>query len=315
MPKTPPKKAAVKKTKPAPAKAQKPAAKSAPKAAAKKAPKAIVKAVAKKVIPKKAPKPVAKKAPKVIAKKAPKVVAKVAAKKPAAAPAIALKPAKPVKVEKPAKPAKAAKPVKLPVAKIETPAQQKKNAQNAADAKTVADNAAINHRRPVVSNIPVKLTPFLKVQKERLQFLRDSLLDSMAGVAKDTLRSRPEGSEGSAFGQHQADAGSDAYDKDFALSLLSQEQDALYEIEEALKRVNNGTYGTCEMSGKVIMIARLEALPFARYTVECQTELEKQRKYQKNRVPVTSLFGLTDSEEEETETEETEETPAKPQED
>ena len=302
MPKTPPKKAAVKKTKPAPAKAKKPAAKSAPKAAAKKAPKAIVKAVAKKIIPKKAP----QKAPKIIAKKASKVVAKVAPKKPVAVPAKSLKPTKPVKAQKP---------VKATAVKIETPATIKKNAQNAADAKTVADNAAINHRRPVVSNIPVKLTPFLKVQKERLQFLRDSLLDSMAGVAKDTLRSRPEGSEGSAFGQHQADAGSDAYDKDFALSLLSQEQDALYEIEEALKRVNNGTYGTCEMSGKAIIVARLEALPFARYTVECQAELEKQRKYQKNRVPVTSLFGLTDSEEEETETEETEETPAKPQED
>ncbi|MGC3989400.1 MAG: hypothetical protein QM796_06925 [Chthoniobacteraceae bacterium] len=46
---------------------------------------------------------------------------------------------------------------------------------------------------------------------------------------------------------HQADAGSDAYDRDFALSLLSQEQDALYEIDEALKRIDHGTYGVCEM--------------------------------------------------------------------
>ena len=49
---------------------------------------------------------------------------------------------------------------------------------------------------------------------------------------------------------HQADAGSDAYDRDFALSLLSQEQDALYEIDQALKRIELGTYGVCEMSGK-----------------------------------------------------------------
>jgi RNA polymerase-binding transcription factor DksA len=74
---------------------------------------------------------------------------------------------------------------------------------------------------------------------------------------------------------HQADAGSDAYDRDFALSLLSQEQDALYEIEEALKRVDAGTYGVCEMSGEKIAQARLEALPFARYTVECQAQIEK----------------------------------------
>ena len=90
--------------------------------------------------------------------------------------------------------------------------------------------------------------------------LRDSLLDLITGVSRDTLRSRAEDSEASAFGMHQADAGSDAYDRDFALSLLSQEQDALYEIEEALKRVDAGTYGICEMSGKPIPHARLEAI-------------------------------------------------------
>jgi RNA polymerase-binding transcription factor DksA len=140
------------------------------------------------------------------------------------------------------------------------------------------------------------MTPFLHKQKDRLLALRDSLLDAMAGVAKDNLRSRAEGSEASAFGMHQADAGSDAYDRDFALSLLSQEQDALYEIEEALKRIELGSYGQCEMSGKPIAQARLEALPFARYTVECQSQIEKQSRVSRARVPVTSLFGLTDDE-------------------
>ena len=141
-----------------------------------------------------------------------------------------------------------------------------------------------------------KLSPFLKKQKAKLLQLRDSLLDAMMGVSRDTLRARAEGSEASAFGMHQADAGSDAYDRDFALSLLSQEQDALYEIEEALKRIDGGTYGVCEMSGKPIPHARLEAIPFARYTVECQTLIEKQKKATRIRQPVTSLFGLTDEE-------------------
>jgi len=74
---------------------------------------------------------------------------------------------------------------------------------------------------------PRRLDAFTKAQKEKLLQLRDAMVDSMAGVAQDTLRSRAEGSEASAFGMHQADAGSDAYDRDFALSLLSQEQDAL----------------------------------------------------------------------------------------
>jgi DnaK suppressor protein len=154
-----------------------------------------------------------------------------------------------------------------------------------------------------------RLDPFTKAQKQKLLQLRDAIVDSMAGVAQDTLRSRAEGSEASAFGMHQADAGSDAYDRDFALSLLSQEQDALYEIDQALKRIELGTYGICEMSGKQIPRARLEAIPFARFTVECQSQLEKQNKASRVRQSVTSLFGLTE-EEEAPETEEEQPTPA-----
>lgn len=143
---------------------------------------------------------------------------------------------------------------------------------------------------------PVKLTGFLAKQRERLLVLKDTLLDSMNGVAKDSLRSRAEGSEASAFGMHQADAGSDAYDRDFALSLLSLEQDSLYEIDQALKRLESGAYGVCEMSGKSIPHPRLEALPFTRYTVECQADLEKRNRFNRVRQPATSLFGLGDDE-------------------
>jgi RNA polymerase-binding transcription factor DksA len=75
---------------------------------------------------------------------------------------------------------------------------------------------------------------------------------------------------------HQGDAGSDAYDRDFALSVLAKEQDALYEIEQALRRIKSGTYGNCEISEKKIPTARLEAIPFARLTVECQAQWEKE---------------------------------------
>ncbi|PYJ27746.1 MAG: molecular chaperone DnaK [Verrucomicrobia bacterium] len=155
----------------------------------------------------------------------------------------------------------------------------------------------LNHREK-------RLDPFIRKQKEKLLQLRDAMVDSMAGVAQGTLRSRAEGSEASAFGMHQADAGSDAYDRDFALSLLSQEQDALYEIDEALKRIELGTYGKCEMSGKPIPRARLEAIPFARFTVECQSQLEKQSRASRVRQSVTSLFGLTEEETREGEEEE-----------
>jgi RNA polymerase-binding transcription factor DksA len=240
-----------------------------------------------------------KPAPKAKAKKPAAVAKKPVAKKPASV--AKKKVSKPAKsssnASKPDKPSKPGKILKL----VKRVGPKAGAAPKASKTNHVEPPAPT---RPVKPLKPVVLTPFLKKQQERLLQLRDSLLDAMAGVAKDNLRSRAEGSEASAFGMHQADAGSDAYDRDFALSLLSQEQDALYEIDEALKRVELGTYGTCEMSGKAIAHARLEALPFARYTVECQSQLEKQSKVSRARVPVTSLFGLTDEEPGEKEDEE-----------
>jgi DnaK suppressor protein len=183
-------------------------------------------------------------------------------------------------------------------AKLKTvPKSVETKRQSPADEKTPSPEKPKVHPAPApASKRTGALSPFEQKQREKLLALKDTLLDSMNGVAKDSLRSRAEGSEASAFGMHQADAGSDAYDRDFALSLLSQEQDSLYEIDEALKRIENGTYGICEMCGKAIPHARLEALPFTRYTVECQAELEKRSRYQRIRQPVVSLFGLSDEE-------------------
>jgi len=239
--------------------------KKSPKSTASKAKPALKKAVKK--VPAKAAKAVKKTAPKASAKKKP--APKPAPKKKAA-------PVKAAKSVRPASPAKKAAPSKK-VAPAKKP--------------TVSKPAA---KMPLKA--PVKLTGFLAKQRDRLLVLKDTLLDSMNGVAKDSLRSRAEGSEASAFGMHQADAGSDAYDRDFALSLLSLEQDSLYEIDQALKRLETGSYGVCEISGKSIPHPRLEALPFTRYTVECQSEIEKRNRFSRVRQPVTSLFGLGDDE-------------------
>ena len=199
-----------------------------------------------------------------------------------------------------------------------TPKKKKVSSKKAGKAKPAKKvsakraHASANPRETLLgkNNREKKMSPFTRKQKEKLLQLRDAMVDSMAGVAQDTLRSRAEGSEASAFGMHQADAGSDDYDRDFALSLLSQELDTLYEIDEALKRIELGTYGICEMSNKPIPHARLEAIPFARFTVECQSQLEKQNKMSRTRQSVTSLFGLTDDEDKEGEGEESEATPA-----
>lgn len=135
-----------------------------------------------------------------------------------------------------------------------------------------APTAANGHANGSVSHS----SSFVDKQKQRLLDLRDELVDAMTGTTRDTIRNAPEGSEASGSGMHQGDAGSDAYDRDFALSVLAKEQDALYEIEQALQRIKKGAYGVCEMSGKKIPSARLEAIPFARLTVECQAQWEKE---------------------------------------
>lgn len=132
---------------------------------------------------------------------------------------------------------------------------------------------------------------FVLKQRQRLLDLRDELVDAMSGMTRDTIRNAPEGSEASGSGQHQGDAGSDAYDRDFALSVLAKEQDALYEIEQALQRIKKGSYGICEMSSRKIPQARLEAIPFARLTVECQAQWEKE--YGKRRFRPSNEVGFS----------------------
>lgn len=158
----------------------------------------------------------------------------------------------------------------------------------AAAAKKEALASAVNKN--------LRLSPFVRQQQQKLLALRDMLIGQMSGMAKDNLRSSADGGDSSAFGMHQADAGSDSYDRDFALNLLSQEQDAFHEIEEALGRVQKGVYGLCEMSGAKIPQARLQAIPFARFTIACQEELEKQEEQGQVRQPVGPLFGNSDIE-------------------
>lgn len=258
-------------------KASKPAKKAAPKKVAKKpVAKKVSKAPVKKVVAKKA-------APKKASKPAAKKVSKAPAKKTS-------KPA-PKKVAAKAAPKKALKPVK--------PSKAKGKAVANSNSRVLAQQFI---QKPKV-NKNLKLSPFLTKQHKRLLDLKDTLLDAMRGVARDNLHS---GSETSAFGMHQADAGSDAYDRDFALSMLSKEQGSLYEIDEALKRIEDGNYGICEICEKPIKHDRLEALPFTRYTVDCQAELEKRQHHNSSRPQITSLFGLTEEEAEGEEEETTE---------
>jgi RNA polymerase-binding transcription factor DksA len=107
---------------------------------------------------------------------------------------------------------------------------------------------------------------------DRLVDLHVSLAESRHELNEDALEERPT------FSTHMADAGTDEYDRDMALGMLSSEQDAIYEVEQALERISNGTYGICELTGRKIDPARLEALPWTRFTAQAEAQLEKERK-------------------------------------
>jgi DnaK suppressor protein len=74
-----------------------------------------------------------------------------------------------------------------------------------------------------------------------------------------------------------ADAATDSYDRDCALALLSSTQNALYEIEQALKRIKEGTYGVCELTQEPIEPERLKAIPWTRYCVAAQSQIEARK--------------------------------------
>jgi len=100
--------------------------------------------------------------------------------------------------------------------------------------------------------------------------LRDQLTRQRDGRARESAE------QIASYSLHMADSGTDNFDRDFALSLLSADQDALYEIDQALKRIEKNTYGICELTGKPIPPARLEAIPWTRFTVQAQAQLERE---------------------------------------
>jgi RNA polymerase-binding transcription factor DksA len=110
--------------------------------------------------------------------------------------------------------------------------------------------------------------------------LRSQIKSRIDQHAQDSLRrsNKEDSGELSSYGQHMADAGTDTFDQEFALSLLSSEQEALMEIDEAIQRMIIGTYGVCEVTGKPINKERLMAVPFTRCSVEGQEQLERQRR-------------------------------------
>jgi len=112
----------------------------------------------------------------------------------------------------------------------------------------------------------------LDAERARLNEVKDDFdVDHLTEESEDENLS-----ELSAVDQHQADVGTETFEREKDLSILEQIEAELADVEHALKRLDDGTYGTCEFDNKPIPEERLEALPAARFCVEHQAEAERQ---------------------------------------
>lgn len=107
--------------------------------------------------------------------------------------------------------------------------------------------------------------------KMRLLEMKRQLGLSLKSVSDDVKTSE----ESKGYSQHQADEGTDDFGQTISIEVSSKEQGIVRQIDRALEKIDEGTYGICDVSGEPIPIKRLEAIPYATMTVSAQEKLEK----------------------------------------
>lgn len=120
----------------------------------------------------------------------------------------------------------------------------------------------------------------LSEERERLQVLRDEVVEE-EGIGEETENENV--AELSGMDQHQADHGTEAFDRERAISLLENIEAELDDIAHALQRLDDGTYGSCEACGKAISDERLEVVPGARFCLDDQALVEGEARTARQR--------------------------------
>ena len=107
--------------------------------------------------------------------------------------------------------------------------------------------------------------------KKQLEEMKAQLTQNLRSVSEDVKSAEePKG-----YSQHQADEGTDDFDQRISIEVSTKEQGLLRQIDRALEKIEEGTYGICDVSGEEIPIKRLEAIPYATMTVQAQEKFEK----------------------------------------
>lgn len=114
--------------------------------------------------------------------------------------------------------------------------------------------------------------------KKLLIKLREGINGDINHIAKENLKSQKESSgDLSGYSFHMADMASDSYDRELSLNIAGEEQEIIYEIDEALKRIEEGKFGLCLSCSKKIPQKRLNAVPYAKYCIQCKSKEEKKK--------------------------------------
>jgi RNA polymerase-binding protein DksA len=118
----------------------------------------------------------------------------------------------------------------------------------------------------------------LKEFKKIVLKKKEEILDDFQHISNDTLRKSQKEASGdiSGYTYHMADVASDNYDREFSLGLASNERKFLNELDEALNRIEDGTFGICDDCRGQITKIRLKAVPSARLCIKCQQKKEKK---------------------------------------
>jgi DnaK suppressor protein len=107
--------------------------------------------------------------------------------------------------------------------------------------------------------------------KQRLIELRGEINRTLGKVSEDVKnKEEPKG-----YSQHQADEGTDDFGQTISIEISGKEQSILRQIERALEKMEEGTYGVCDVTGEEIPFKRLDAVPYATMTVQAQDKYEK----------------------------------------
>jgi RNA polymerase-binding protein DksA len=115
----------------------------------------------------------------------------------------------------------------------------------------------------------------LEVFRDKILAKRREIVGDMSSMEREALRSG-SGSNLSNLPLHMADMGTDNYEQEFTLGLMEKDRKLLRDLNDGLAKIQNGTYGICEGTGKPISNARLEAQPWARYSIEYARKLERR---------------------------------------